>query len=49
MEMTAEQKTYFMYGYARRSAEALKEEGIFKDMTIEEVTIKLLEGAIKND
>jgi hypothetical protein len=46
-EMTAEQKVYFIWGYARRSAEALKEEGLFDDMTIEELTTKLLEGTVK--
>ncbi|EOQ01004.1 hypothetical protein [Bacillus cereus] len=46
-EMTNEQKMYFLWGYSRRSAELLKEEGLFKDLTIDELIQKLLEGATK--
>lgn len=45
--MTTEQKMYFLLGYTHRSAEALKEEGLFPDMTIEQLVEKLLEGAKK--
>lgn len=43
-EMTFEQKQYFFYGYCRRSAELLKEEGCFPDLTLDEIIVKLLEG-----
>lgn len=44
-QWTLEEKTAFIHGYAK--AETMKQEGLFKDLSINEVTIIIIEEAIK--
>lgn len=49
MKMSGEQKLYYFLGYCRRSAELLKEEGLFKDLTLKEVMELLVRETTKGD
>lgn len=46
-KLTDMEKACIVYGYVRRMAEEAKEQGLFKDLTVEEVIQLFLDPAIK--
>ncbi len=47
-KMTSDQKVYFIYGYAYRLAQEAKQEGLFNDLTTDELTMVMLNDLIKS-
>ncbi|ADH03245.1 gp99 [Bacillus phage W.Ph.] len=47
-KMTNDQKIYFIYGYAYRLAQEAKQEGLFNELTTDELTMVMLNDFINN-